>query len=202
MLAALACGLALAGPVDWQPRANGLDIEVRVPAVVVGPAATDGYSSVVLDGAGYIDAIGAPMVPVYRELIEVPYGAEVVLETEAAGVETERLELPLLPRQAPVPKSGPLSGFALDEKAYSRDEFGPVIGARIAGDVISRGHRLVLVEVFPVSYNPETQELRVARDLVVRVRWTGADYGRTAERQERYDSPVFENRLRGVVLNE
>ena len=184
----------------WQGRADGgilgFEVEPRKETVA---AAGRTYVVLKLDGAGMAGEPGSPQIPVFRRLVEIPFGAEVEVEATAGEVSRLTLAHPLYPRQYPVPKSGPEPEFALDHKAYEADRFRPELGARVAATGIARGHRLALVEVFPVSYNPVRQEAMVAARMEVRVRWTGADWDETRSRRERYDSKPFAGRLDGIA---
>ncbi|MFO7675010.1 MAG: C25 family cysteine peptidase, partial [bacterium] len=192
-----------AGPVTWQDRADGGLLTVNAAAAVPDPVTLEGGEFVRLDlpGAGVTGEPGAPALPVYRRLIEVPLGAEVELVVEAGAATVLRLERPLAPRQEPVPKSGPRPGFAFDAKLYALDAWHGEVGARFVEAGTMRGHRLALVEVLPARYNPVTGTLELHEEVRVTVRWTGADLGRTRARHRRYDSPGFRGRLDGVVAN-
>ena len=190
--------LAASGTVAWQPRTDGIELAVDVGEADL--AASDrGFVELNLAGAGASGAVGGPRLPVYRRLVEVPYGAEIAVEVAYAGVAEYDLDLPLMPRQAPVPKTGPEPGFAYDEKAYRRPT--AAIGAVVVDEGYVRGHRVVLVEVRPATYDPAAGLLSVAREVTVRLRWTAADWAMTSSQRQRYDSPAFRGRLDGIALN-
>ena len=193
----------LAGePAGWAPHPNGGSFAVSGAAIEVGAVVLAGgsYASLRLDGAGVTSDIGAPCLPVYRRLVEVPFGAEVTVTSRADFLAERALEYPLVPVQAPVPKSGPTPPLALDAKAYANDNFGPDPGARLAEIVEVRGRRIAVIDIYPVSYNPVQNRLRVAR-VTADMSWTGADWSRTEMMHRRYASPAFAGRLDGVVLN-
>ncbi|MEO0073558.1 MAG: C25 family cysteine peptidase, partial [candidate division WOR-3 bacterium] len=200
----LICAVSAAEPVSvLNSDNNGLVLQVALPDVRIADAEAGGRSFVVaeIEGAGVSDAIGKPTVPIYRRLIEIPHGAVLATDVELDAPEEIILPLPLLPRQAPLPKSGPAPQFAFDAKAYSTAGFAPEPGVAVTDIGEMRGHRLALLEIMPVSYDPVSGLLRYYRNMRVTVRWQGADLGRTRFLQERYDSPLFRNRLDGVVLN-
>ncbi len=200
LIAALASG---SGPVVAESRHDGVVflLELKEVELTTIPGDGVGYTSIQLPGAGFTNETGKPLVPVYRQLIEIPYGARVEVEARLEDVKRYELDRPLYPRQHPVPKSGPQPDFVRDEKAYSRDEFVPCLGARLVETVFMRGHRLALVEIMPVSYNPVQNAAEVAGRMTVTVRWNGADWEKTRRRHQRYDSPAFAGRLDGVVAN-
>jgi len=199
----VAATLAVAGEaVVWTPGIDGGVLAVRHPQIDLTTVELGGarYVSVGLDGAAMAGDIGAPALPVYRRLVEVPFGAEVDVRARVENVYERTLGLPLAPMQAPVPKSGPVPSFARDAKAYAADAFLPEPGARLADVVEVRGHRIAVIDILPASYNPVENALRVAQ-VSVDVRWTGADWSRTNRMNRRYASPAFAGRLDGVVLN-
>ena len=179
--------------------AFSIDQAVPEPAVVSTPAGD--FTSLSLPGAGFTTEPGAPMVPVIRRLIELPYGAVPRVEVRVARTELMVLDRPLCPRQPPVPKRGPSPDFVFDGKAYGRDAYLPEIGARVSEAGIARGHRLALVEITPVGYNPVRNTAEIAERMEVVVTWTAADWSLTRRQRERYDSRAFDGRLDGVVAN-
>ena len=201
-LFALVSAVVAAEPVVWSESPDGGVLtlnSIQLETAATSLAGTR-FAVVELAGAGSTNDVGRPMVPVYRRLVEVPYGAQLTVSAEPGPVENRVLALPLVPRQAPVPKSGPLPAFAIDRKAYAADAAQPELGARLVEVAEIRGHRVAVIDVFPVSYNPARGILTVARSMVVRLSWTGADFLRTQEQHRRYASPAFVDRLDGVVL--
>jgi hypothetical protein len=202
VLFVLVSAVVAAEPVVWSESPNGGFLSVNSVQLNTSVTSLSGmrYAVVDLDGAGATNDVGRPMVPVFRRLVEVPFGADVTVSAEPGPVETRTLVLPLVPRQEPVPKSGPLPAFAMDRKAYAADVAQPELGARLVEVSEIRGHRVAVIDIFPVSYNPARGIITVARSMVVRLSWTGADFLRTQEQHRRYASPAFLGRLDGVVL--
>ncbi len=191
------------GSVDWVSRSDGGEFVVEIGEIEIDAAAAeDGeYILVRVPEAGFSNEIGRPMLPVYRRLVELPHGAAGELVVRSGDLRKYDIEHPVYPRQHPVPKSGPVPEFVFDEKFYSEPGFAPAIGARIVETGVVRGHRVALVEINPVSYNPVEGVVEVAHRMEVSLRWNGADWGLTRRLHERYDSPAFAGRLQGVVVN-
>lgn len=187
----------------WQNGPDGGTFRFETIELEQQTVAADGgeYTLLGLAGAGVNDEPGRPQVPVYRRLVEIPYGAEIEVGAAVEDVRTVFLDLPLYPCQYPVPKSGPQPEFVLDNTAYMTDKSHPEIGARIVEAAYMRGRRLALVEVYPVSYNPVENAVMVAGRIAVRVQWKNPDWTRTRSQRERYDSRAFLGRLRGVAEN-
>jgi hypothetical protein len=202
VLLALVSTAVAAEPVVWSESPDGGFLRVNSLQLDTAAATLSGMEFAVVEvaGAAYTSDVGRPMVPVFRRMVEVPFGAELTVSAEPGPVETLTLVLPLVPRQEPVPKSGPLPAFAMDRKAYADDAAQPELGARLVEVSEIRGRRVAVIDIFPVSYNPARGIITVARSMVVRLSWTGADFLRTQEQHRRYASPAFLGRLDGIVL--
>lgn len=153
-----------------------------------------------IPGAGIMYEIGKPMLPVIREFVEVPEDAELSIETEVGAIHELSLRYPIYPKQAPVPKIvGYKPEFTIDRDYYAIDKFLPEVIARITNIEEIRGHRVAVIEVYPVQYNPARSKIHYFRDIKVTIRFQGANWVATRSKLERYWSPYFENRLRTIV---
>jgi hypothetical protein len=200
----VAASAAVAGDaVVWSGRQDSGVLSLRPAALQVGTVLESGdeYAVLTLPGAGLEAEVGSPAVPVYRRLVEVPYGCEVAVSAEAGATETRQLALPVVPRQAPVPKTGLAPEFAFDAKVYSTDAPAPEIGAELVEVAVVRGRRVAAIEIRPVGYNPVRNIVEWAPDMKVTVKWNGSDWGRTEAARRRYLSPPFAGRLDGLVVN-
>jgi hypothetical protein len=193
-----------ADPVSWSGRSDGGVFSLAPAKLEVGTVKASGgdYATLALPEAGLAADAGSPAVPVYRRLIEIPYGCDVSVSADVGPVETQQLNLPVVPRQPPVPKTGPAPAFTLDSRVYSTDANTPEIGARLVEVGIMRGRRMAAVEIRPVGYNPVRNVVEHAPQLKVTVKWTGADWGKTRSMLSRYSSPPFAGRLAGIAVNE
>ncbi|MFO7650397.1 MAG: C25 family cysteine peptidase [bacterium] len=192
--------LTFAAGVTWQDAVDGGTISVAMPQPALERVQTDAGAFYRL-GLAELTAtaeFGAPDVPVVRRLIEIPFGATVTVEPRFGRFAAQALDLPLEPRQEPVPKSGPVPAYRYDAKAY-----GTVVEpfARVAEIAEVRGHRIAAIEVCPFRYDATSGRLEYATEFSVDVNWTGADWVRTRAAALRYDSPTFIDRLDGIVIN-
>jgi hypothetical protein len=178
-----------------------LDLTLPMPELTTVSAAGTDWSVLALPEAGINPEPGMPQLPVVRKLIEIPYGA--TPEVVVADARTARLALPnrLYPVQPPVPKSGPLPGFAFAAKAYSAAGYAPEPWARIAGIAEVRNHRVALLEIQPVHYGPTANAAEYLTSARITVRLPGSDLSETRRRWLDYYSPEFENLLRGIAVN-
>jgi hypothetical protein len=182
-------GLADASPV--------LQYRVQVPKVVAETVTTDrgAFTELTIPGGQLSGAIGAPAIPVLTRLIEIPFGgAPTVTATVRAHRKVSlsaQLEAnaPLAPRQPPQPKSGAAVPFAYDARAYRAHGFQQEELATVQEIGILRSHRLALLTVAPVAYDPATGQLELFEGIDVAVNVAGADMAKTREMKARYASP-------------
>ncbi len=193
-----------ADAVTWSERQDGGMLSLAPATLEVGTVLEPGglYATLALPGAGLAVGVGSPAVPVYRQLVEIPYGCEVKVSADIGTTETQQLSLPVVPRQAPIPKTGAAPAFALDSRVYSTDAYAPELGAQLVEVAISRGRRVAVIEIRPVGYNPVRNTVEYAPEMTVTVKWTGADWARTRAMLRRYSSAQFAGRLEGIVVNE
>ncbi|HEX7343711.1 MAG TPA: C25 family cysteine peptidase, partial [bacterium] len=177
--------------------------EIRIKISIQGffceSVSTSGgaFSRLSLDGEGYTTEIGRPELPVVRKLIEIPYGAnpELVIGPMTArqgmlaefGI-SERI-IPVQPSIEKVPGAREAAQFVLDQTAYAQDAFAVQQFARLGEEGYLRGHHFVLLEIFPIDYNPAAGTLLVAGDIEITIRLTGSDMAVTRAMKARYADP-------------
>ena len=155
------------------------------------------FLSMAIDGYVPMGAVGQPALPAYIKIIEIPQGAEPVVEILRDKVEIVDLSIygdhvPLFPMQAPVSKgSKPVPAFAYDRQVYAAKGYQApeLVRVEIMGE--SRGVRLAKLIVSPVEYEPVQNRLRVHTDLDFEIRFEGADYDATQAKKRRYQSSGF-----------
>jgi hypothetical protein len=190
--------------VTWSGRQDGGVLSLNAAKLDIGTVQESGsdYATLTLPEAGLAAEAGNPAVPVYLRLVEIPYGCDVKVSVNIGATETQQLGLPVIPRQAPIPKSGTVPTFAIDAKTYSTDAYAPEIGARVIEVAVVRGRRVAAIEIRPVGYNPVRNLVEYAPKMKVTVKWTGADWNKTRSMLRRYSSPPFAGRLEGIAVNE
>lgn len=155
------------------------------------------FLSLAIDGYVPMGKVGQPALPAHIKIIEIPQGAEPVVEILRDKVEIVDLSacgyrVPLFPRQEPVSKgSKPVPAFAYDKQVYAAKGYQTpeLVRVEIMGE--SRGVRLAKLIVSPVEYEPVQNRLRVHTDLEFEVRFEGADYNATQAKKRRYHSEGF-----------
>ena len=196
--------LIISATINLFNHPNQIDISLQFSPPEIAPIQVGGrtYWTVSIDEEGGLFQVGRPRLPLIRKFIEIPWGAEVEIRGEV--VESERIPLsgPILPVQPPQPKiPGAMVPFTIDEGFYHRDLIYPDFLVRVADEIIIRGHRILVVEVAPLHYNPAHSLLIFNRRIRVKIGLAGADYFLTDFKNSRYYSPAFEPTLKGLVLN-
>ena len=141
---------------------------------------------------------GRPRLPVIRRLIEIPFGARIILD----GIQSNEMERPLsqtglphpiVPVQPPVPKipgAGEHTDLVIDRSFYDRDEFWPPDLVRVRDVGVLRQSRLALVEIFPVRYNPLRQQVRLSTRVDFELVLEGGEEVLTRNHRRRYTNSL------------
>ncbi len=132
-------------------------------------------------------AIGAPALPVMRELFVLPQGARLSYDwTTGDGIVVNARDLGadfLMPAQAPIEKvAGALEAaeFAYDRDAYAVDATLGAERVTVQELGIVRGQQLWLLEIRPVEYNPVLGTVTFYPDIDVDVQFDGGFIPRDA----------------------
>ena len=157
-----------------------------------------------IPGTQSMQEIGKPQLPCYRTFIEVPFGAEPIVTIKDLSIKKAFLAKPVYPTQAPIPKiPGAIerAEFNYDREFYSKSRFSPerIVNIKEAG--IVREHRLFLLEINPVSYNPKTGELEVKTSIELEITFSHPNIGYSIQRLKQYSNPQFEKFVKGFILN-
>jgi hypothetical protein len=226
-LSLLALALAATAQAEWLPVGSAtpdepeiavltdsptlLELQVSIPGLLAEDRATpEGLDTyLTLPGHGHTLPIGAPAVPQVRFIVEIPQGAEPSAQAVAAGTRTFALGVGplrerLYPVQESVSKNEPrfdLGRFRRDAAAYARPGLIPESLVRLQEMGELRGHRLLLVEVSPVAYEPATGGIWCHEQVDVRIELRGADVAATRALAERYASPAHDALLAQATVN-
>ncbi len=190
--------------------ASDKTIELRavLPSARFGETTIAGRNYLTLSGEGYeiTGEVGLPALPVLRQMIEVPLGAEVSLEMLDAKTQTItlaglRLTGSIAPVQPPEPKCNePITTAKPSAELYGNG-FYPSELLAITEDFIMRGHRIVVVEIRPVRYNATLGEFEVTSETTFRLNLTGSNMALTVSEADRLNSTPFNRILQSNVLN-
>lgn len=184
---------------------NLLKFQVKIEKLGYRVAKTKGGTFVEFtELPGVTNEIGKPLLPVVRKIIEVPLDATVETNLTIKEEESYTLPLKVKPVQEPIPKvrgAFERMTFRLDRETYETDRFYPDITIKTEELGQLRGHRLFLVEVYPVHYNPVRNEIRVIKLAEVTINFKGGNFSNTVQRiKETYSTPI-ELRARNFIFN-
>ncbi len=180
----------------------GTTVRIDVPGVFVYEDRVDGeaYQHFALPGRAALTDVGKPELPVVGEAVEVPFG--VTFTPEITMVEDVVLEgYNVYPVQPPPIAETRDEGFVLDIATYTTDANYPrALAIAAEADVgVIRGHRILLLKVNPIQYNPVTRQVTAHPVIEVRLNYDHPAQIKGIDR--RIMSPAFEDLLRGTLLN-
>ncbi len=190
---------------------NSIRLTIAIPGFMHETIATESgdFSYIMLDGEGYTTQIGHPQLPVIRRMIEIPFGANpelivgrtIMREDDMSALQITHRIMPAQPPIEKIPGALQAARFEMDRAAYSQAEYmiGEVAGLRDGG--IIRGHRFVLLEIYPFDYNPAGGTLRIINSIEIEIRLNGADRALTRQMKQRYADPYTEALTDRLFLN-
>ena len=166
----------------------------------------DFYDRLVMDEYLPSQEVGAPQLPVFSRLLEIPLCDSVLVNVVSSDyVEVDASELGVNHAVMPVQPSYPKSyrgerPFVKNNELYARDAFyaQPLVQVEKSG--IMRDVNLANIAFSPVSYNPVTGKFRICRRVEVEVSYLNANIPATMEMKARYGSPLF-NVAENMVMN-
>ncbi|MBN2383654.1 hypothetical protein JXQ70_12310 [bacterium] len=190
---------------------SNVHYEISIPGLSIQSERTKGGDFDVLSVPGHQHTaqIAAAKLPLLRILTEVPYGAELSVSLDRTRYQEYTLaELGLTkiikPVQEPILKTA--DGykkwrFSRDAKYYATDAFMPEERVTLGRDEFYRAHRVVQVDVCPISYNPVKAKVRIYPYLVFDLTWLGGDVAGTRAAIARTWSTTFEEYYRSIFIN-
>jgi hypothetical protein len=151
------------------------------------------------------NVLGAPQLPVVSKLIEIPAGATPVVNIISFDVKEYKLSdfgisQKLFPAQPPQSKSSTKNEpFAYNQQLYETNSFYGEALARVEVAGYLRSVQLANLIISPVEYNPVTNTIKVYNNLIVEIRFEGADEAKTNENKAKTRSPYFSSVYRDVL---
>ncbi len=147
---------------------------------------------------------GAPQLPVLSRMIEIPAGATARVNVISFELKEYKLSdfgitQRLLPAQLPQPKTGDKVAFSYNKQLYESNRFYGEDLARVEVAGYLRSVQLANLVISPVEYNPVTNTIRVYNNLVVEIRFDGADRSEASDIKARTRSAYFSGIFRDVL---
>jgi len=173
------------------------------------PTKNGNFSLLTIEGYGFTSDVGKPKLPVIREMIRIPYGVNYDLEIIDFKVEEYSLKEfnitdIIIPVQEPIEKiagAGEDASFIFDEKTYERDTYLIDKIATVGDEGIIRGQSFILVEIFPIDYNPVSGKIKIYKEIRIRIKFDNSDPLLDKQRMERYSSIPFNVLTQKLFIN-
>ena len=176
---------------NWQ----GISLEFNIPNPETRTVYYDGraFTSIVIGDLIPSSEEGAPALPVFSRLIEVPQCDGFDIRILDAEYDTILIDGPqIMPVQPSRSKSDTSHHpLVIDNKIYSTDAFYGPESAIVEAVGIARDRHLARLQFSPTRYNPVSGQLIVCRHAVVSVNYRDADQEASLSLFHRYYSPHF-----------
>ncbi len=153
------------------------------------------YTVVTFKGSAPSQRLGAPDLPVFSQIVEVPLCSDV--SVEVSKVQTQLLDsrpckYPMMPVQPSPSKSDrETPPFVIDSALYAADSFYANPMAWIEPIGVARDRNLVNLRISPLAYNPVTGQLMQITSMEVTLKYKNADIAATQRLHTLYHSPDF-----------
>jgi hypothetical protein len=190
---------------------DAIVLDITLPGLDVSEAKTkDGdYVLLSIPDHGYTTEPGHPKLPVVSEWVEIPQGAKVeafleVIAWESFNLKDKGFDKKIMPVQLPVPKvpgAEEKVPFSIDQTIYSSNEFYGKAKVALSEPVQMRGHRAVLVSIWPVSYNPVSGDVKAITSAKINIRLSGGDPAKTSQIIQKYRSAVYDRPVSSALIN-
>jgi len=145
--------------------------------------------------------IGKPELPAITELIAIPARTKVKVSVVDSSVMILK-GYKVYPFQKPLLEGEETREFNMDALFYSQDAFYPAEIAEVDEPQIWRDVRVVGLRVYPIQYNPVTEELRIYRNLTIKLEYFGTSRINVLSSSERRIEPACLDMYRTLILND
>ena len=188
-----------------------VSLEILIPGIWSEEISTAGgaYSSLSISSAGVTSVISQPNLPVITKMVQIPFGAEVSINVESyesteKSLAEMKLTHPIVPVQPSVPKIAGAERqvpFTIDQQFYQQNTFLPEKPVKLGEIGVIRGHRFVIILIYPVSYNPQSGRIRIYSNIKLKISLSSSDISTTQNQLQRYASPPFEELCSKLLVN-
>ncbi|MCK4414152.1 MAG: carboxypeptidase regulatory-like domain-containing protein [Candidatus Eisenbacteria sp.] len=176
---------------------RGIVLDFELPALRQVAVEAEGgtYQVLTIDDGGFAGAEGAPMVPTYSRLLQIPDRAGVTV-TVTHFETTELSDYRLLPMQPGKP-----GALVRDAGAYAQAGYPQIERVQIGEPAIARNLRVVPITFHPVRHDPLGEKVEVAHRIQVRIDFTGEDLRNVKTFHHATIPPSFDQIYRHTVVN-
>ncbi|MFX1371850.1 MAG: C25 family cysteine peptidase [Promethearchaeota archaeon] len=158
--------------LDWNE--DRIELEYIVPELIVEEIIAptkDLYHQLSISGGGHLEQAGHPKIPFRTLKILLPYGKELEdIEIVGEGKQTLEGTYRIEPGQAQTPLGLQTdSVFTLDTSIYDSDNPFPAELYSVVGVYKLRGYKILILNLYPVSYIPKTSKISYYEEMKVLV---------------------------------
>lgn len=169
------------------------------------------YALLTLPGFELNADLGSPLLPTLSQSVGVPFNADYELHVRGINPKTIPLQAPVLPKATQVFVSEELKipspaeppeyelRYIKDQEIYRTSTDLPGILGEVGNDGILRSQRILSVLLYPVQYNPATQEITVFEQLDIEL-VISPDF-QSAPDEVLDEGEEFEGVFSGMLLN-
>lgn len=188
----------------------GFDLSYKLGELGIREVQTSAgfFDELFIEGWGYTNIVGDPKLPMNREFIAVPVGANVRFNIKSQSTEEiparySQLSRRIIPAQEPISRSQDTktAPFTLNDASYGKSGFNTRDWVEIQELGYLRGVRLFTVDYFPVRYDPVTSSIKVMHSLELRVDFENPDLAATADLLAKTASAEFDKLYAQTILN-
>ena len=152
----------------------------------------ENYLQLRFQNAGEYKVVGNPLLPVITKLVPVEPNTVSRLNIKSGVSKKIKLSLPVLPAQPSIPKiPGATVEFKKNVGLYNTDAYYPGKLGEIVDTVYIRSIPYLVVNLYPVQYNPVKESLLVYEDLNFSITSSGGSKSETNEIIRKYSNRYF-----------
>ncbi len=193
---------------------TGITVRFDIAGLFISDEKVDGvlFHHLSIPGRAFTTELGKPELPLLGEALEVPFGVNFTPEVVKAEtvelkgynvypVQPPRIErIPGGGRTLPLPERA-LGKLVLDAPTYGNNIDYPVTPVTISSEDLGviRGHRIMLLKVNPIQYNPVTRTTLVYKTIEVRVKYDHPTQIKGVA--TRLHSQAFDELLKASLIN-
>ncbi|MBN2829175.1 MAG: hypothetical protein JXR56_02515, partial [Candidatus Cloacimonetes bacterium] len=181
--------------------ARSIDFEYGFDEIEITSIDTDNgtFQQLIIPETIIDGKIGTPGLPVRKRLIEIPWGAKftvsaITYEMTEYSLSRYGTNDKIYPIQPSVAKNVDIAdiSFEMEAHAYNLDTYGFENLVSLEEVGVMRGVRIARLVIFPVSYNPVSNSIRVYNDIKIKINLEGSDMALTEYNKDKAYSPYYE----------
>ncbi|MCZ6676372.1 MAG: C25 family cysteine peptidase, partial [Candidatus Poribacteria bacterium] len=184
-----------------QSNADSLVLKFQLPELRFGQVEIDGraFTQISFAGAMFTMEAGRPSLPVYAQLVGIPVGASPYASVISSQSEVRQTQRIAPARRSTIDNRQP--ALELDTDFYRRNRFEPVKLVEVVPIGFIRDQRVARLQIQPIQYNPATSQIKIYRELVVRIHFNPPTLASAAPAAFIASSQPFEQLFQAKLLN-